>query len=68
MNPQEATAEVFWTAFQALSASQREAVIERLVRDNQFREDLVDIVILEQRKDEPSRPLEDYLADKKSSL
>lgn len=68
MNPQEATAEVFWTAFQALSADQREAVIERLVRDEQFREDLVDIVILEQRKDEPSRPLEDYLADKKSSL
>ena len=68
MNQQEATAEVFWTAFQALSADQREAVIERLVRDEKFREDLVDIVILEQRKDEPSRPLEDYLADKKSSL
>jgi len=68
MDPQEATAEVFWTAFQALSANEREAVVQRLVRDEQFMEDLIDIVILEQRKDEPSRPLEDYLADKKSSL
>ena len=28
-------------------------------------EDLIDIVILEQRRNEPSRPLEDYLAEKK---
>lgn len=58
-----ATAEVFWTAFRALSSSQREAVVARLLADQQFREDLIDLVILEQRRDEPSRPLDDYLAD-----
>ena len=66
MNPQQATAEVFWTAFQALSKDMQTAVVQRLIGDDQFREDLIDIVILEQRKDEPSRPLAEYLADKKA--
>ena len=28
-------------------------------------EDLIDIAILEQRREEPSRPLEEYLAERK---
>lgn len=60
-----ATAEIFWTAFRALSRKEREAVVEKLLHDREFMEDLVDIVILEQRKKEPSRPLEEYLADKR---
>ncbi len=59
----EATAEVFWTAFRALSRKEREAVVERLLRDEEFMEDLIDLVILEQRQNEPSRPLDEYLAD-----
>lgn len=61
----EATAEVFWAAFRALSKKEREAVLEKLLRDREFMEDLVDIVILEQRKKEPSRPLDEYLADRR---
>lgn len=61
----EATAEVFWTAFRALSKKEREAVLEKLLRDREFMEDLVDIVILEQRKKEPSRPLDEYLANRR---
>jgi hypothetical protein len=60
MTATEATAEVFWTAFRALSKKEREAVVERLLRDRDFMEDLIDVVILEQRKNEPSRSLDDY--------
>ena len=39
-------------------------MIERLLKDREFMEDLADIAILEHRKQEPSRPLEDYLAER----
>jgi hypothetical protein len=61
MTTTEATAEVFWTAFRALSKEEREAVVERLLRDKEFMEDLIDMVILEQRQNEPSRSLDEYL-------
>ena len=65
MTTTEATAEIFWTAFRALSRKEREAVVEKLLSDKEFMEDLTDIVIIEQRKEEPSRPLEEYLADRR---
>ncbi len=61
----EATAAVFWTAFRALSRKEREAVVERLLMDKEFMEDLIDLVILEQRQNEPSRSLDEYLADRR---
>jgi len=64
MKVKEAKAEVFWTAFKGLKKEERQSVIERLLKDTEFMEDLVDIAILEQRKQEPSRPLEDYLAER----
>ena len=57
----EAASEVFWTAFRALSKRQREAVIGKMLKDKEFREDLMDTVILEQRRKEPSRSLDEYL-------
>ena len=67
MTATEATAEVFWTAFRSLSKKEREAVVERLLRDRDFMEDLIDVVILERRKNEPSRSLDEYLASKKKN-
>lgn len=61
----EATAEVFWTAFRALPKKERGAIVEKLLRDREFVEDLIDVVILEQRQKEPSRPLDEYLADRR---
>jgi len=61
----EAKAEVFWMAFKGLPKKERQSVIERLLKDTEFMEDLIDIAILEQRRKEPSRPLEDYLAERK---
>lgn len=36
----------------------------RLLMDNEFMEDLIDLVILEQRQNESSRSLDEYLADR----
>jgi len=65
MSMKEAKAEVFWIAFKGLPKKERHSVIERLLKDAEFMEDLIDIAILEQRREEPSRPLEDYLAERK---
>lgn len=64
MNAAEATAEIFWTAFQALSKHEREAFLEKLFKERSLQEDLIDLSILEQRAHEPVRSLSDYLADR----
>ncbi len=58
------TAEAFWMAFQALSGSEQKAVVERLLENKDFREDLRDIALIEERRGEPSRPLREYLAER----
>jgi hypothetical protein len=62
MTAAAATAEVFWTAFRALPKAERRAVIEKLLADRRFREDLVDAATVEQRRREPARSLKEYLA------
>lgn len=63
----QATAEVFWTAFRALPKKKRESVVERLLQDKEFKEDLIDLAILEQRRKESSRPLSEYLSSRRKS-
>ncbi|MEK6790089.1 MAG: hypothetical protein AABY45_00115 [Deltaproteobacteria bacterium] len=65
MDTTKATAEVFLTAFRALPRKERETIVERLLRDREFMEDLFDMVILEQRRKEASRPLDEILADRR---
>lgn len=60
----EATAEVFLTAFQALSKKEREKVILGITRDKRMREDLIDLAIIQERKKEPARPFREYLQNK----
>jgi hypothetical protein len=50
----------------ALPPGERERVIRFLVSDQELREDLEDGLLLESRRDEPSRPLEDVLRDLKA--
>jgi hypothetical protein len=47
----------------ALAPEERERVIGFLMSDQELREDLQDSLLLEARRDEPSRPLEDILRD-----
>ena len=57
-----AAVEAVWSALEKLSRPEREELIERLLRDPELREDVVDLALIQERRDEPSRPLRDYLA------
>jgi hypothetical protein len=65
MTNAEATSEVFLTAFRALPKKAREAVVEKMLGNKEFLEDLIDTVIIEQRRKEPSRNLDEYIADRR---
>ncbi len=59
------TAEAVYATFRKLNKDEREAVIERLLQDRQFRENLLDIATIEQRRGGAGRPLREYLATRK---
>ena len=61
MTKTEATAEVFWMAFKVLPIDEKRAVIQLIIRDEILRRDLMDLALIEERRDEPERPLRDYL-------
>ena len=60
MTQPQAIAEVFYTAFQALKKSEREAFINRLLEDEKLAEDLRYAVVIEKRKTEPTVSLDDW--------
>ena len=60
----EATADVFFAAFNALSRKERQAFISRLLQNKEFSEDLTDAAIMDKRRGEPSRSLDAYLAER----
>jgi len=60
----EATAEVFFTAFEALSKKEKRAFIIRLLQHKEFSEDLADAAIMDKRRNEPSRSLDAYLSER----
>ncbi len=62
MTSAQATAEVFWTAFIAMNAKERQAFLERLIADRRVREDLLDAALIEERRHEPTRELEEVVA------
>ena len=62
MTQPQATAEVFWTAFQGMKSSEREVFIGKLMKDIKLAEELKYAAIIEKRKNEPTVSLDDYLA------
>jgi hypothetical protein len=62
MTQPQATAEVFWTAFQAMKPAEREAFIGKLMKDKRLAEDLRYASVIEKRKNEPTVSLDDYLS------
>jgi len=62
MTQPQATAEVFYTAFQALKKSEREAFIKKLLEDEKLAEDLRYAAVIKKRETEPTISLDDYLA------
>ena len=51
MDAMESRSEVFWMASCSLSKKQRRAVVERLLKESKYREDLMDMAIFEQLQD-----------------
>ncbi len=64
MTTVQATAEVFLTALRALPRKEREAVLASITDDEDFRENLLDLALIADRRGEPSRPFDEYLAEK----
>jgi hypothetical protein len=64
MITEEAKAEVFWLAFKSLPKKEQQLVVQKLLQDPEFIEDLLDIALIEKRRSEPSRPLAEYLAER----
>jgi hypothetical protein len=49
-----------------MSAKERQAFLERLIADPRVRDDLLDAALIEERRDEPTRPLKEVLARSRS--
>jgi len=63
MSANEATAEVFLTAFKALKPPQREAVLERMLADEDLAGDIADTLALESRRHQPRQPFRQALKE-----
>ncbi len=67
MTAQEATAQVFFTAFKALSRREQETVLALMGRDRKLRrvlEEISDRLVIEEERSKPSRPLRDYIEER----
>lgn len=60
-----ATAKDFLTAFKSLPKTERNAVLLGLADDRALRRDLLDLATIAERQQEPSRPLREYLAERR---
>ena len=59
-----ANAEIFILAYKALSEEAKGRVLRALMEDKEFVEDMEAALIWERRKDEPTRPFREYLAER----
>ncbi len=67
MTAQQATAEVFFTALKSLSKQEQESILTRIALDKKLHrilEDISDRLAIEEGRDERSRPLRDYIAER----
>jgi hypothetical protein len=57
MKTAQATADVFFTAFKALKSAERDAFLEKVINDPSYREDLIDIALIEEAKKVKGKPV-----------
>jgi hypothetical protein len=62
MKTSDSKIDIYLMALESLSKSQKQEIIKRLLEDPQIREDILDLAIILQRKEEPSRPFREFLA------
>lgn len=66
MTKAETTAEGFLAVLKALPKAERDATIVRIARDEDLRQDILDLATIAVRRDEPSRSFRQYLDKRKS--
>ncbi len=64
MKATQSRAEVYLMALQSLSRAEKKAVITRLLEDDNLREDILDLAVIQQRRGETSRPFCEYLDER----
>lgn len=57
MRANQATAEVFYTAFKALKSKEKEAFLEKVISVPELREDFIDIFLIEEAKKVKGKPV-----------
>jgi hypothetical protein len=62
MTQPQATAEVFWTAYQGMKPAEREAFLTKLMKDKRLAQDLRYAAVIEKRRNEPTISLDVHLA------
>ncbi len=62
----QATAEIFYTAFKALPKKEQEVFLSKLFSDSSTREEMIDLAIYARRRNEPSRPLQSCIKERKA--
>lgn len=55
----------FIQKLKAMPPTERERVFARLVANQEWREDLLDLMIIAKRRDEPTRPIDEVFHDLK---
>ena len=68
MSAIEAAAEVFVTAFKTLRPRQREAVLTRMLADEELSEDIADTLALEARRHQPRQSFRQALKELRISV
>ena len=63
MSAAQATAEVFVTAFKSLKRNQREAVLEKMLADDELSADFTDTLALEARLHQPRQSFRQTLKE-----
>lgn len=64
MTAAQAMAKVFFQAFKSLSQKEKDQFLDELLKEKEYRQDLIDIALLEARRHESGRPFRDYLAER----
>ncbi len=69
MKTNQATAEVFFTAFKALKSNEKKAFLEKIIADTKLRNDLIDIALIEKAKKIKGGSIsaKDYFANRRKS-
>ena len=68
MTKSEAATEMFWLAFTNLPKKDKQTILRRMIKDTNLRRDLMDLAVIEERRDEPGIPLREYMKKRSATL